>query len=148
MVALKKTIVIFLKITVILLMLAGCSKDNRLPFTTIGKGNNCDGPKQDKIINSQEEWEEFLMVWPKSEIDRFSEKEIDFSRYQIIAVIDNWRGGGCSINITRVIDYSDKIVVTVRVNAPKGPAPDVLTRPYHIVRIPVSAKSIEFIYIN
>jgi len=141
------------KITSILFVLAGCTlsneKDKAVPFATVGKGQYSAGPKQEKIINSQEEWEEFLVAWHKGEIDRFNENEIDFDRYQIIAVVDTVRpSGGWGINITRVVDYSGKIVVTVRVNAPKGPAPDVLTRPYHIVRIPIHSNSIEFKHIN
>jgi len=148
MVALKNIIVIFLNIIAILLMLAGCSKDNNLPFTTIGKGFNLSGvdrEKEKKIISQQEEWDDFFMNWPRWEIDQFNEIVIDYDKYQIIAVIDETRPDtGWSINITQMTEHSDKIILTVQVKKSDGRAFFLEIQPYHIVKIPKTTKSIEF----
>ena len=124
-------------------------KNKALSFTTIWKSAFGVGSKQNKIINSQEEWEDFLMAWPKWEIDSFSETEIDFDRNQIIIVIDEVHPDtSWSISITRITEYSDNIIVTVQVKTHDGNRFYVETHPYHIVKIPVITKSIEFIYIN
>ena len=141
-----------LKLAAILLIIAGCSlsseKDKSVPFVTIAKGTFGDASEQDKIISSQEEWEEFLMTWSKSEIERFSETEIEFYKYQIIVVIVGCPDTSWSTDITRITEYSEKIIVTVHVKTHGGYAMDALSRPYHIVKIPVSTKSIEFNHIN
>lgn len=146
-----------LKIAVLLLFLAGsflsCEKDDKqkLPIMIIGGGNGGGGidPKQDKVIKSQKEWESLLMALPKSEVDYFSETEIDFNIYIIIVIIDKVRPStGWSFYVSCIIEYYDRIVVTVNVKAPSGIALTVLTQPYQIVKIPVTTKSIEFHHID
>jgi hypothetical protein len=74
----------------------------------------------------------------------FDETDIDFSAYQVIAIFDEIHGsGGWSIDITGIVEYSDKIVVRVT-HLKTGYFSAVLTQPYHIVKIPVSDKKIVF----
>jgi hypothetical protein len=78
----------------------------------------------------------------------FTEK-INFDKSQIIAVIDGIRPQvGWSVNIVSIREYSDNIVVSIYVKAPKGLALDALTRPYQIVKIPVTEKDVVFRYVN
>jgi len=142
----------FLCVIAGLIVLTGCSlsneKDKSLPFETIAKGTYGYASEQDKKISSQEKWEEFLMTWSKSEIDRFSETEIDFDKYQIIVVIVGCPDTSWSTNIIRITEYSERIIVTVQVKTHGGYAMDTLTLPYHIVKIPVTTKNIDFKHIN
>ena len=134
------------------LFLAGsfstCTKNaknkNCEPFINIASGSHgCYAEKQEKIIISQEEWESYIMPC----IKHFSEIEIDFEQHQVVIVTDEMRPStGWSIAITCMTEHIDKIVVTVQVYAAKGTNLDVLTRPYHIVKMPITQKSIEFEY--
>lgn len=137
------------------LMLAGsfsCRTEkgySKLTPVEIGTGIRGVGPKQDLIITSQVGWENLIMAFEKYETDRFSETEIDFDNYMVIAIIDEVRPStGWSIYIKDITEYSDKIIIIVDIKAPQGIAADMLTKPYYIAKIPVTAKSIEFKHIN
>jgi hypothetical protein len=112
----------------------------------IGKGelSSSEGiTKQNRVITTVEEWNE-LKTAMRDRANTLKESDIDFSAYQVIAIFDEVHGnGGWSIDITGIIEYSDKIVVGVT-NQQTGNATRVITQPYHIVRIPVSAKEIVF----
>jgi len=74
----------------------------------------------------------------------FSETDIDFFQYQVIAVLDALKGnGGWSIDITDITEYQDEIVVTVE-NLKRGNLTAQVTHPFHIVKIPQSAKNVRF----
>ena len=146
-----------IKFTIILLLLNGITacdkkeKDKCEPFVLIGQGslhgNGSEGiPEQNIVISTQEEWEILMTTIGENEVKYFSETEIDFDEYQIIAAFDKVRGqGGWSIDITCITEYSDKIVATVLVkNNNKVVAPTVITQPYHIVKVPISMKRIDF----
>jgi hypothetical protein len=105
--------------------------------------------RESVVIKTDSEWEAF-----KQKINRtnnvvdtyFTEKEIDFSTYQIIAVFDEVKGnGGWSIDITGITEWRDKIAVSVT-NLKKGNASRVITQPFQLVKIPVSEKEIEYEY--
>jgi len=127
---------------------SSCKKAEKCdPFILIvgSDSGGCFGGKQEKIITSQKEWENFIMPLPKSEIDRFRETEIDFYQYQIIAVIDNVRPDtGWSMYVSCVTEYSSIIVVTVIIRRSCGKVHYVEIHPYYILKIPVTEKSIEF----
>ena len=136
-----------------LLILTGyfssCSEKEKIPFTTMSIGSNLDFkagiPKQDVIIRSQVEWDDLIAVMG----NRFIETEIDFDRYQIVAVVHEvLNSGGFEITITKITDYSDKILVTVKLSASKGVASEIFTQPYHFVKMCKTAKRIEFKHIN
>lgn len=74
----------------------------------------------------------------------FSETNVDFTNYTVIAVFDKVYGnGGHSIDITNITEYENNIIVTVE-NLLTGNANSVVTQPYHIVKIPKATKPIVF----
>jgi len=144
----------FFKVTVIVLLLAGSfssckEKEKCEPFVLIGQDSlsGREGiPQQDIVITTQEEWEDLKITMINTE--NFRETEIDFEEFQIIAVFDKVRpSGSWKIAITCTTEYSDSITVTVHTIAPKGHDFSVEVQPYHIVKIPVTKKSIEFKYL-
>lgn len=75
----------------------------------------------------------------------FTETEIDFSQYIILASFSKLRNtGGYSIEINRILEYPFEIIVTVKNLIPSGFVPAVITQPYHIVKIPKTGKEIIF----
>jgi len=95
--------------------------------------------KQNLVIRTQEEWDNLLnaMNSVNNVSNSFAETEIDFNSYMVIAVFDEIRGNsGCSINISNIIEYIDKIVVDVHIVTATSGA-DVMNQPFYIVKIPV-----------
>ena len=158
-----------LKFAAMLLVFAGSftsckDKEKCEPFVLIGKSSlsGCEGiSQQDIVIKTQEEWEDFKTIMNTDynqikssnykETDSFSETEIDFDLYQIIAVIDEKRPDGCwGMEIKCITEDTYRIVVTIQVKSSvsKGFAcVNMEHQPYHIVKIPVSTKKIEFKHI-
>jgi hypothetical protein len=157
------------KLVALIALLAGgfsyCAEKEEgeeIPFTRIGKGSCLYGKfedgrvflKQNRIFCFQDEWERFIIQIGdnnKNETDSFSEIEIDFDNYQVVGVIDDFhRSGSYIFEIKSIIDYSNRIVVTVlaKNNSKGGASPQVESQPYHIVKMPKSTKRIEFKYIN
>ena len=102
-----------------------------------------------QVITTPAAWDTLLNSIPANNIVAdFVETIIDFSAYQAIVVIDEQHGsGGWTIDITDVKEYSDSIVVNYT-NLSKGNLSSVITRPFHIVKIPLSSKQIFFQYEN
>jgi len=111
--------------------------------TYMGSMSNYDVPKQYLVITTSDDWDNLLTAVPSLR-ESLIETNIDFSNYQVIALIDQqYRNGGWTIDITDVTEYADEIVVTVE-NLQKGNALSVVTQPCHIVKIPRSAKNVRF----
>ncbi|MCL2132447.1 MAG: protease complex subunit PrcB family protein, partial [Lentimicrobiaceae bacterium] len=102
-----------------------------------------------QVITTPAEWDTLLSTIPAySIVADFVETTIDFTAYQVIVVIDEQRySGGWTIDITDVTEYANSIVVTYT-NLMNGNLASVITRPFHIVKIPVSNKQIIFQYEN
>jgi len=123
-------------------------------FVTIGKGDlygNGDEniPKQNIVITNQVDWTNLIsaMNTRNNVSNRFTETNIDFNRFQIIAVFEEIKhSGGYSIDITEVMEAEDSIIVTVE-NLKTGNFTSVVTQPYHIVKITKSVNPIEFVLI-
>ena len=122
------------------------------PFDSIvliGKGNLSGDEgiiKQNLIITRQEDWENLktTMNLVNNVTDSFA--DIDFSRYQIIALFDEIKLGECwTIDITDIIEDTDSIVVTYT-NIGIGDSSLDIIQPCHIVKIPISDKQIVFQY--
>jgi len=119
--------------------------------TLIGKGelygNGKEGIiKQNLVISDKTEWDKLLLAMNSvnSVSNRFTETDIDFSKYQIIAIFDQIQSsGGWTIDITDITECQNEIAVTVE-NLHKYGVTCVMTQPYHIVKIPVSGKKIVF----
>jgi len=63
----------------------------------------------------------------------------DYSNEILLVVGDETRGSaGHSIRISEVKSVQEEIVVIVNTQAPSGDAASVMTRPYSVVRIPIT----------
>lgn len=117
----------------------------------IGKGNlhgsGAEGiEKQNLIVTSSEEWKDLLnKINAVNKVsDSFSETDIDFSKYTVLAVFDEVKNsGGYSLNLV-IQETKDKILVEVLRKSPDGIATSVMTQPYYIVKVPKSELPIVF----
>lgn len=103
-------------------------------------------PKQNIVITDQSIWTDLInaMNTTNKVSDSFTETNIDFNNFQIIAVFDNIKpNGGHSIDITKIIENDNNIIVTVE-NLHTGNLSSVITQPYHIVKITRSTKDVLF----
>ena len=116
----------------------------------IGKGDlsSSEGiPQQNMVISDTVAWNQL-----KSKMDSvnnvtgtFTETEIDFSNYLILAAFSEVRpSSGYSIEIKNIVEYSANITATIENVYPSGVVLPVLTQPYHVVKIPKSNKQIVF----
>jgi hypothetical protein len=159
-----KTLTYLLFAVLALSTIAACSGDNMSQQETdntvypiaitpvwVGEGQfegaDCIAP-QNRVITSVDEWNELktVMRYRVHEFDTFDGSDIDFSAYQVIVLFDEIRPGtGWSTDITGIVEYADRIVVSVT-NQQKGAGTGYITtrQSYHIVRIPVSAKETVF----
>ena len=142
-------------VLVLALGLLGCEKTTSalVPVETkqIAKGNLLGAgqeglAQQNFVITDPLSWSSIITKMNSVNIvsDSFSEVNIDFSEFQVIAVFDDVKGsGGHAIDISVASD-SQRIVVTIKRSSPQGNATAVMTQPYHIVKIPVSSLPVEF----
>ncbi|HET56074.1 MAG TPA: protease complex subunit PrcB family protein [Ignavibacteria bacterium] len=102
--------------------------------------------KQNMVITENKDWEELkaTMNLVNNVTEKFTENTIDFSKYQLIAVFEEVKNnGGWSIDITKITEYKDKIVILIT-NLKKGNLTSVIDQPFHIVKIPASKKEMVF----
>ena len=90
-------------------------------------------------ITNQTEWENFIsQIDVTNEVSSgFSEQNIDFSEYVVIAVIDQVRNtSGYSIDLEISTNY-EKIFIRSNLSSPSPDAvvATVISQPYHIVKI-------------
>lgn len=131
---------------VVLFSLAGCSSDdnntttpgNNIPvpiaFTNIRKGDTGKyAPVGNFVIQNQEAWNDF-----KAQMSFTSEELVDFSIYEVIAVVDTVNPTlGYDIEITSITRLDNKLTVSVKKIEPDPNEPGLLMQqqPYHVVRI-------------
>ncbi len=110
-------------------------------------GNGDEGiSKQNLVITDETAWSDLMtqMNSVNNVTDTFSETNINFSEYQVIAIFDDVKGnGGYEIGLD-VVSNSENIIVTVTDLIPGGNVASVITQPYHIVKIPVSSLAVIF----
>jgi len=110
-------------------------------------GNGQEGiAEQNLVIKMQNEWNSLLesMNSVNDVCESFTETEIDFNNYLVIAVFDEVRGSsGCSISIKSITEYKDSIIVDVQKVVTVNGA-DVMNQPFYIAKIPVTNKSVVF----
>lgn len=142
---------------VILLFALNCkSTENQAKMTQenivlIGKGNlygsGAEGiEKQNLVITTTEEWKGLLnkINTVNKVSDSFSETDIDFSEYTIIAIFEEVKNsGGHSLDLV-IQETKDKMSVDVLRKSPDGIATSVMTQPYYIVKIPKTSLPIVF----
>ncbi|WP_206735983.1 protease complex subunit PrcB family protein [Aequorivita sp. KMM 9714] len=116
------------------------SKDNL--YGNGGEGIN----KQNIVITDDGVWNDLItqMNTINNVSDNFSETEIDFSEYTVIAVFDEIKGnGGHSLELN-ITSNPENIMVNITDLAPNGNATTVITQPYHIVKIKKTVLPIVF----
>lgn len=138
----------------ILFILTGCSSDESEPlnveFSSVFYGDHFSGDytnqKANLVVKNQKQLD-ILMAKYKLEPKSWENSmplNIDFKKYQIIAVIDQVRNyGGYSIDITKITQTNNRIFVQVKQLKPGGLG-TVITQPYHIVQMPKSNKKVVF----
>ena len=139
-------------------LLLGCTGTNidfqsiTISPTKIGAGNlygngNEKITKQNLVISNSLAWTELMgkMNSVNNETQNLTETNIDFSKFIVLAIFDEVKvSGGYSINIPGILENQDNLTVTVQQTAPTGSAYAVMTQPYCIVKIPITAKKITF----
>ncbi len=150
-----KTKNLILFIAIIFGLLSSCNNDeddlNPVEFIFIGQGNLYGNgeenvEKQNLVISDINSWSELInkMNAVNNVSDSFTETNIDFYESMIIAIFDEVKGnGGHSIDITKIVDNNNKIIVTIE-NILQGDLTTVMTQPYHIVKISKKNKSVIF----
>lgn len=101
-------------------------------------GNGGEGIiEQNLEITSQSMWNNLIsqMNSVNNVSDNFSEIDIDFSQYKVIAIFDKIKNnGGHSLELN-LTGNSENIIVNINYISPKGNVMSVITQPYHIVKI-------------
>jgi hypothetical protein len=140
----KLSLLLFLGIA----LLAGCSNDDdnsemvNIESTLIAKdnlfGNGDEGIiEQNLEITDQNTFDNLIsqMNTVNNVSDSFSEIDIDFSQYKVIAIFDEIReNGGHSLELN-IMSNPENIIVNITDVVPEGNATTVITQPFHIVKI-------------
>lgn len=140
-----------------LFLLTSCSNDNNsnqsdVSFSTVVQKDL--SPSDQKpiaetkvVITDSQAWNTFItkISVVNEESNYFIDKNIDFTKFQIIAVIDQkYLNGGHTIDITKIAENKNNIYVKVE-KLHTGNIATVLTQPYHIVKIAKSSKKVIFL---
>lgn len=151
----KKGIMKKIIIVCIATFMLSCSKDSpsdiEPDFIEIAKdilnGGGTEGiVKSNLVIKDISTWTSIInqMDLINKESAKFTETDIDFNRYQVIAVFDKVYGnGGYSIDITNIKENESNLIIKVE-NLNKGGLLSIITQPYHIVKIKKTDKNIVF----
>jgi len=102
--------------------------------------------KSNLIIENTSSWNDLIdkMNTVNNVSDNFTETDIDFSQYLVIAVFDEiYSNGGHTIDIIKIVENEVNIIITVD-KLLNGDASSVITQPYHIIKIPKTEKPIIF----
>jgi len=138
----------------ILLVLTSCENDD-LPqsdvqFSLVGKGNSFPTDKSTAqrhlIIKDAKSWNNLMKEMNTSNnlSKTLRETTIDFSRYQIIAVIDKTQNsGGHSIDIVTLNENRNTIIVKVE-KLKNGDYSTKKSRPFDIIKIAKTDKKVIF----
>lgn len=149
----KKAILIYL----LLIFVCSCNSNDddsniiNIDSTLIAKGNlygnGTEGiTEQNMVINNETTWDNLItqMDLVNDESDYFSEIDIDFAEYKVIAVFDEIKeNGGYSLELN-INSNSENIIVSITDLVPEGNATTVITQPYYIVKIPTTDLPIIF----
>jgi hypothetical protein len=98
------------------------------------------------VILNDQDWNNFIsnMNNPNNLSMSFTETNIDFNNYMILAVFDEPRPtGGYQISITNIVENSNNIIVDFNLTG-SGDLTQMPTHPYYIVKIPKSNKPVIF----
>jgi len=121
-----------------------------LKFSTISKGDSS-GVKDEvfKVFSSNATWETFWTSHTSGSYPVRAAPKIDFGRNFVIAAFrGTFRSGGYGVEITKVQETRDSLVVYVETRDPR-PGSTVamaLTQPFHLVRCERSSKPVKFVF--
>ncbi|MDG1822350.1 MAG: protease complex subunit PrcB family protein [Flavobacteriaceae bacterium] len=133
----------------------GCNNNDKInqkvEFTEIGKGQLFSPYQKNDfgfnlVIDNLTDWNSLIKIIdsPNNNSSNFTEINIDFSTFQVIAVFDQvHNNGGWSIDVTNITENEDTLNVYIE-NLQKGDLTQVLTQPFHIIKIPKMNKEIVF----
>lgn len=143
---------IFLAV-ILSMTIISCSNDDNQSFSTqeidfslIAKGNPniafYDNSETALIVfKNTNDWNHFLSDISESinVAFAFSDTEIDFDAFEVIAVIRTPQPTESEVEITNIIEHLDFITVTTASN---NGAATIPTQPFHIVKIPKLSKPV------
>jgi hypothetical protein len=146
-----------LLIILLSILIWSCSSDDNSPKITkvesilIAKGNLFGNgteeiSEQNLIVSDQTVWNDLIsqMDSANNVSDNFTETDVDFSKYTIIAIFAEIKGnGGHSLELN-IITNSDIIIVNITNLVPQEDCSNVITQPFHIVKIQNSNLPIKF----
>jgi len=137
--------------------LSSCNNDSNIvremPQTVIGTGNlNGNGneniPKINLVIDNEQDWVDLVAkIDSYNKVsDRFTETDIDFSAYKVLAVFEEVKmTGGYTIQIEQIIETNNHIEAIINTGSPSGGAYAAITQPFFISKIKKTNKKIIFI---
>ena len=149
----KKLVIIILTLVVTF----GCNKEENNDIEVvpilIGKdalfGNGEEGiNKSNLIVTNTSDWTALIekMDSVNNTSNDFTETDIDFSQFQVIAVFDRIRNQVDGIiNISNFLDDKSEIKIFISYTNQAGPWLQVINQPFHIVKIKKSEKPIIFV---
>ena len=147
-----KTLILILGI----ILTTSCSDDDDksikqntfISFTEIGKGalfgNGAEGISQSNmVITNSGDWQNLMnqMNSVNMVTNEFSETNVDFSSYTVIAVFLEVKTSGWEVEISSIEEETSNIIVSKTENEADN---FVITQPFHVVKIPVTSKPIIF----
>ena len=137
-----------------LFLVTSCNSDDYttqstpINFTEIGKGalfgNGSEGIVQSNmVIDNTTDWQNLMnqMNSVNNATDGFSETNIDFSTYIVIAIFLEVKQHGWEVEISNIEENTTNIMVSKTETEADN---SVITQPFHIVKIPITNKPIEF----
>ena len=100
--------------------------------------------KSNLVITNQADWEQLMNLLKPYNTNNFTQKDIDFTKFDLLVSIDGQTPDtGHLITISKVVENRSNITATVtRFNSGNGY--QVLSQPFHIVKIPKLNKPIVF----
>lgn len=120
----------------------------QINFQLIGKGELIGNSltQQNLVITNSAQWTTLLSTLDANNnvSGGFTETNIDFNQYMVIAVFDQtYLNGGHSIDIIAVDETASNLEINVE-KLLQGNVTSIVTQPYHIVKIPKIAKPVTF----
>lgn len=112
----------------------------KVNFSSIARGDDSGYRKAGRmVIDSKEKWSRLWREHTSDLLPPPPVPEIDFAKNDVIAVFAGEKpSSGYSVQVTSVEtkDDGETLVVKIEQGQPGKIAEDVITRPYHLVRIP------------
>ncbi len=106
------------------------------------------GERKQYVINAGENWNELWLEFTSNITPTPFFPPPDFDSYTVIAFFAGTKPtGGYEVEITEVLEASDKIYIKLTETSPgiECVVFEAITEPYHIIKIPKTDKEIEFI---